>query len=46
MGKQSDLLSAGQALIGQEGFSAVGLAKILKSAGVPKGSSSSERGER
>ena len=38
MDKRSEILSAGQALIGQKGFSAVGLAEILKSAGVPKGS--------
>lgn len=38
MDKRSDILSAGHALIGQKGFSAVGLAEILKSASVPKGS--------
>lgn len=38
MNKRSEILSAGQTLIGQKGFNAVGLAEILKSAGVPKGS--------
>lgn len=35
---RSNILAAGQALIAQKGFCAVGLAEILKTAGVPKGS--------
>jgi TetR/AcrR family transcriptional repressor of nem operon len=38
MNTRSNIVTAGQTLIGQKGFSAVGLAEILKSAGVPKGS--------
>jgi len=38
MNKRADIVTAGQSLIGQKGFSAVGLAEILKTAGVPKGS--------
>ena len=38
MNARSNILSAGQTLIGNKGFSAVGLAEILKTAGVPKGS--------
>jgi TetR/AcrR family transcriptional repressor of nem operon len=35
---RSNILSAGQELFSQKGFSAVGLTEILKKAGVPKGS--------
>ncbi|WP_170335416.1 TetR/AcrR family transcriptional regulator [Ruegeria arenilitoris] len=38
MSARQKIVSAGQALVGQRGFSAVGLSEILKSAGVPKGS--------
>ncbi|WP_171240395.1 TetR/AcrR family transcriptional regulator [Ruegeria sp. HKCCA5491] len=38
MNTRSNIVTAGQSLIGQKGFSAVGLAEILKAAGVPKGS--------
>lgn len=37
-GSRSTILAAGQKLMGQKGFSAVGLTEMLKDAGVPKGS--------
>jgi TetR/AcrR family transcriptional repressor of nem operon len=38
MSARDKIVAAGQVLISQKGFSAVGLAQILKEAGVPKGS--------
>lgn len=38
MSTRSNIIAAGQSLFSQKGFAAVGLAEILKAAGVPKGS--------